>query len=130
MIGLVGKRSAFGEGNLNMPSEGKFNGRVALITGAARGIGKAIAFKMSREGASVALMDVDERVQDVARDLTGKGIPAVAFTVDVGDEQAVHDAVAGIANRFSRKMLPMQWHFWLPKRPVSLQVRPYLYAED
>ncbi len=102
MIGLVGKRSAFGEGNLNMPSEGKFNGRVALITGAARGIGKAIAFKMSREGASVALMDVDERVQDVARDLAGKGIPAVAFTVDVADEQAVHDAVAGIANRFNK----------------------------
>ncbi|MGO9021271.1 MAG: SDR family NAD(P)-dependent oxidoreductase [Syntrophobacteraceae bacterium] len=85
-----------------MPSEGKFNGRVALITGAARGIGKAIAFKMSREGASVALMDLDERVQDVARDLAGKGIPAVAFTVDVGDEQAVHDAVACIANRFNK----------------------------
>ena len=39
----------------------KFNGQAAVITGAARGIGKAIAFSFIREGARVALVDMDQK---------------------------------------------------------------------
>jgi len=80
----------------------KLKGRVALITGASQGIGRAIALKMGREGASLALMDIHEKVLDLARQLEEEGVPASAFQVDVGEEQGVKDAVNAIVERFNR----------------------------
>ena len=80
----------------------KFEGRVALITGAAQGIGKAIALKMGREGASLALLDLDEKVHELAQQLEGEGVPCSAFKVDVGEERDVEDAVKKIIGRFRR----------------------------
>lgn len=80
----------------------KFNGRVALITGAARGIGRAIALKMGREGASLALLDIDEKVHELAQQLEGEGVPCSPFKVDVGEERDVEDAVKEVMGRFQR----------------------------
>jgi 3-oxoacyl-[acyl-carrier protein] reductase len=80
----------------------RLKGRVALITGAAQGIGRAIALKMGREGASLALMDIHEKVFDLTCQLEEEGVPALAFKADVGEEQGVKDAVNAIVERFNR----------------------------
>jgi len=80
----------------------KFKGRVALITGAAQGIGRAIALKMGREGASLALLDMYEKVIELADGLESEGVPASAFKGDVGEEQCVEDVVKKIVGRFKK----------------------------
>ncbi|RJR17152.1 MAG: SDR family oxidoreductase [Desulfobacteraceae bacterium] len=83
--------------------EGRFKGRSALITGAAQGIGRAIALKMGREGASLALLDIDgEKVKELATQLEKEGIPASAFKVDVGNEKDVDYAVKETVTRFKK----------------------------
>jgi 3-hydroxybutyrate dehydrogenase len=68
----------------------RLDGKVALITGAASGIGREIARTMSREGASVVIADVAfEAAQSAARDLDKSGPKALAVAMDVTDETQV-----------------------------------------
>jgi NAD(P)-dependent dehydrogenase (short-subunit alcohol dehydrogenase family) len=84
-------------------AHGRFRGRVVLVTGAARGIGRAIALKMGNEGASLILMDIDgQKVRELANLLESEGVPSSAFRVDVGEERAVEDAVKEAIGRFGR----------------------------
>jgi 3-oxoacyl-[acyl-carrier protein] reductase len=73
--------------------------RVAIVTGAARGIGAATAIQFAREGASVAVLDLDEQAcAEVVDRITASGGTAVAFGCDVADEgqvDAVINKVAG-----------------------------------
>jgi len=72
--------------------------RVAVITGAARGIGAATARRLAAQGMSVALLDRDGDECAVAvNSLTATGVTARAFTVDVSDEGAATGAVAEVA---------------------------------
>jgi NAD(P)-dependent dehydrogenase (short-subunit alcohol dehydrogenase family) len=68
------------------------DGKRALVTGAARGIGRAIAERLAAEGARVALVDVDA---DALADVDGG---ALALQADVRDEDAIRDAVQRAAN--------------------------------
>lgn len=68
------------------------DGKVALVTGAAGGIGRAITLRLAEEGVRVAATDLDENaVRDVARD--AKGL-VLALRLDVTDEPTIRDAVA------------------------------------
>ena len=72
------------------------SGRVALITGAARGIGAATARAFAEAGANLVLTDRLEGVKQVAADLEGYGIKAVAYVADISRPENC-EAVAGLA---------------------------------
>lgn len=68
-------------------------GRLALVTGAASGIGRVTALRLMREGARVVLVDLAPAVQDLADQARSQGKPAWARTLDVSDAQAVQACV-------------------------------------
>ncbi len=77
----------------------RFEGYAALVTGAGRGIGEAVARRLAGEGARVLMTDVDaERVADAAAGVDG----AEALACDVGDRASVEAAVAYAVDRFGR----------------------------
>jgi NAD(P)-dependent dehydrogenase (short-subunit alcohol dehydrogenase family) len=78
---------------------GRLDGRVAIVTGAAKGNGLGIAKVFALEGAAVALFDVDENVTQAAQSL-GEGAEAAAFPVDVKDFSAVKHATDEVVARF------------------------------
>ena len=62
-------------------------GKVAIITGAGRGIGRAFALKFAEEGAKLLLPDISlERAEDAAKEIKSKGGEAVAMKADISDE--------------------------------------------
>jgi 3-oxoacyl-[acyl-carrier protein] reductase len=77
--------------------------RLAIITGAGRGIGKAIAEKFSEEGASVALWDTNlDSAEDVADALDPSGKKALAMKADVTNEGEIANALSEVLRKFSR----------------------------
>lgn len=69
-------------------------GKVALVTGAAQGIGEAVARTLAQRGAQVAAVDANEAgLQAVVRDLSGKCGQSLAFPLDIRDSAAVNDTV-------------------------------------
>lgn len=73
-------------------------GKTAIVTGAARGIGKAIATALAGEGADLALCDLEEEwLAETAESVRGKGRKAECFAVDVSDGDSVAAAAGDIA---------------------------------
>lgn len=73
---------------------GILSGRVALITGAASGIGRAIALQLAREGAMVSIVDVNLRgAKEVVKEIKGLKREALAIQCDVSKEEEVNQAV-------------------------------------
>jgi 3-oxoacyl-[acyl-carrier protein] reductase len=82
---------------------GKLDGRVAVVTGAGRGIGAAEAIKMAEEGASVAVLDLSaEAGQDTVATIKKAGGEAVAIACDVSSAKQVGAAFEEVAHRFGR----------------------------
>src|SRR3984885_2044286 len=72
----------------------KLQGKSAIVTGAASGIGKHIALAFAREGARVALADPNRPAADaVVAEIEAAGRPALSVTMDVAAERAVNDGI-------------------------------------
>lgn len=81
----------------------RFEGRVAFITGAAHGIGRAVAVRLAREGASVTIADVDvPAAEQTAVEVTRSGGTAFAVGCDVTDRASVDAGIAACSERFGR----------------------------
>ncbi|NHZ95271.1 2,3-dihydro-2,3-dihydroxybenzoate dehydrogenase [Massilia sp. CCM 8734] len=75
----------------------QFEGKVALVSGAAQGIGAAVARQLAAGGAAVAVIDVKAgAVEDMAATLRASGALAIGMAVDVTDSAAVNAAVARV----------------------------------
>ena len=77
--------------------------RVVLVTGAGRGIGKAIALRLAREGASIAINDLRlESTREAVEEITALGVPAMSAPADVSSSEGVNAMVEAVMTRFGR----------------------------
>ena len=82
---------------------GKLNDRVAVITGASKGLGKAMALALAAEGARIALVSRDEaRLNQVAGEVIAAGGDASIFRADVTSEEQVRQAERAILARYGK----------------------------
>ena len=86
------------------PGSGRLDGKVALITGADSGIGRAVAALYAREGADVAILYLCEHddAKKTARIVEAEGRQALTIAGDIGDKSFCDDAVAQVIQRFGR----------------------------
>lgn len=101
----------------------ELRGKVAVITGAALGMGKSLAGLLVHEGCRVALVDIREReLEEVRKELSGHGTVA-AFVCDVTQR----DRVYGLANEVHRELGPVDI---LVNNAGVVNARPFLEKDD
>ncbi|EYD76573.1 3-oxoacyl-[acyl-carrier protein] reductase [Rubellimicrobium mesophilum DSM 19309] len=94
---------------------GRLEGKVAIVTGAARGIGRAVSLRFAQEGARVALVDIArdvpgvpypgsnrEQLEASAAGCRGTGVEALALTADVTSSAELDSAVAEVLEKWGR----------------------------
>jgi 3-oxoacyl-[acyl-carrier protein] reductase len=81
---------------------GLLSGKTALITGAARGIGKALALKFAEEGANIAFTDLvlDENAKTTEAEIAAMGVKVKAYASNAADFEQTHQVVEEIAKEF------------------------------
>jgi len=78
-------------------------GQVTIVTGGAKGIGRYIAHGFAKEGAKVAIADIDtERLEKTRQELEGVTSEVLSAKVDVQNEEEVREFMAQVANRFGQ----------------------------
>ncbi|MBO7189610.1 MAG: 3-oxoacyl-[acyl-carrier-protein] reductase [Alistipes sp.] len=79
-------------------------GKVALVTGAGRGIGKAIALRFAQEGANVAFTDlaINEAVEETVKEIEAMGVKAKAYASNAADFEETHEVVKQVVEDFGR----------------------------
>src|SRR5205085_2632197 len=101
-------------------SPGRLDGRVALITGGARGIGRGIAEAFIAEGASVGIVDLkQERVDTALADLVAGGGKAIGEAGDVSDRAVLARCCNNIVDKFGRFDILVNNAMWARYQPLS-----------
>ena len=81
----------------------RIDGKVAIVTGAAQGIGRSIARGLANAGATVAGVDVvEDALAELAGELVQMGRPGITLRVDLADAQAIAPMIAQVAERCGR----------------------------
>lgn len=83
--------------------EARLSGKIALITGAAQGIGRAIALRFAKEGAKVSVVDLNlEGAKKVSKEIEELGGKAIAVQCNVGDEKSVSKTIGETEKKLGR----------------------------
>ncbi len=81
----------------------RFDNKIAIVTGAAQGIGKATALRLAQEGAKVVLVDIDQAgIEQVAQTIRATGGTALALVVDIARNDDVKAAAAKVLATFGQ----------------------------
>lgn len=79
------------------------SGRVALVTGASQGIGRACALKLAQSGASIAAVARNQaKLDELVQEITAAGGKASGFAIDVGDEEQIKSGFKAAAAQFGK----------------------------
>ncbi|MGL5960155.1 MAG: SDR family NAD(P)-dependent oxidoreductase, partial [Bacteroidales bacterium] len=83
---------------------GLLKGKVAVVTGAARGIGKAIALKLASEGADIAFTDlaIDDNAKNTEKEITALGVKVIGYASNAAKFDDAHTVVEQIVKDFGR----------------------------
>jgi NAD(P)-dependent dehydrogenase (short-subunit alcohol dehydrogenase family) len=82
---------------------GTIDNKVAIVTGGAGGIGGAIVQRFAREGAKLAIVDIDvAAVQTRAKEVADRGTDAISIIADVTNKKSVQDMIAATVDRWGR----------------------------
>jgi len=100
------------------------DGQVALVTGGARGIGKAIALRFAHEGADVGVLDIErETAEETAQEIRELGRRAVVSTTDISNPDAVSAALTQIVGELGRLDILVN-NAGIEKRAPFLEITP------
>jgi 3-oxoacyl-[acyl-carrier protein] reductase len=81
----------------------ELEGKIALVTGAAQGIGRAIAETLAKEGAVLALADVNEaKLAATTAELVAAGVKAEAFVINVASQESIEAGAKAVLDRFGK----------------------------
>jgi NAD(P)-dependent dehydrogenase (short-subunit alcohol dehydrogenase family) len=94
----------------------KLQNKVALVTGAQRGFGKAIAMALAKEGASIVAVDMGKDVEKTAAEINKTGRKALSFIADITSPEQIKDTVNKAVEAFGRIDILVNNAGILPKR--------------
>lgn len=78
-------------------------GKIALVTGSGRGIGKSLALALAREGADVAIADINkENADQTCEEIKSLGRKSISFQIDLSKKEQLEELFKGIMNHFGR----------------------------
>lgn len=80
----------------------RFNGKVAIVTGAGSGLGEAAAKEFAKEGAHVVVSDITDKTQEIADALNEEGYSAIFVKTDVSKEDQVKQLVEAAVSKFGK----------------------------
>jgi len=114
---------------MSAPFGSSLSGRVALVTGAARGIGEAIARELHQNGAKVAVTDVDEHgAQAVAASLDASGDSTMGFALDVRKKEDFESALERVTRQWSTLDIVVNNAGYAKRTPID-QIAPDEFDE-
>jgi 2-hydroxycyclohexanecarboxyl-CoA dehydrogenase len=92
--------------------------RTAVITGSARGIGKAIALQLARDGFSIAVVDIRaDQGTETTKEIQASGAKAIAMQVDITQSTSVEESVRGIASELGPPAVLVNCAGWDEAKP-------------